>query len=260
MIVYFSGTGNSRFAARFLAEKTGDACVDAGALMKTGQPAELRFERPWVFVCPTYAWNIPRVFAQFLVSSALAGSRQAYFVMTCGGQIGNAAATLRKLCAQKKLEFLGVCPVPMPDNYIVMFTLPGKAECSRLVAEAQKTLAGAAAAIGRGEALPAVPVRLSGRLCSSVVNALFSRFSLRTGPFCATDACIGCGKCAEACALNNIRLENERPVWGQHCTQCMACISCCPQTAIEYGEKTLGKSRYPGPEAYLEAPAGGGWK
>ena len=51
----------------------------------------------------------------------------------------------------------------------------------------------------------------------------------------ATDACIGCGKCVELCPLNNIRLENGKPVWGKHCTHCMACICYCPKEAIEYG-------------------------
>ena len=41
----------------------------------------------------------------------------------------------------------------------------------------------------------------------------------------------------ERCPLNNIRLENGKPVWGKHCTHCMACICDCPKEAIEYIEK-----------------------
>ena len=44
--------------------------------------------------------------------------------------------------------------------------------------------------------------------------------------------------------LNNIRLENGKPVWGKHCTHCMACICYCPKEAIEYGKKSKGKPRY----------------
>ena len=50
---------------------------------------------------------------------------------------------------------------------------------------------------------------------------------------------------AWSCApLNNIRLENGKPVWGKHCTHCMACICYCPKEAIEYGKKSKGKPRY----------------
>jgi len=44
--------------------------------------------------------------------------------------------------------------------------------------------------------------------------------------------------------LNNIHLENGKPVWGKNCTHCMACICYCPKEAIEYGKKSKGKPRY----------------
>ena len=68
-------------------------------------------------------------------------------------------------------------------------------------------------------------------------------------PLYDLNACIGCGKCVELCPLNNIRLENGKPVWGKNCTHCMACICYCPKEAIEYGEKSKGKPRY-----HVEAP------
>ena len=58
------------------------------------------------------------------------------------------------------------------------------------------------------------------------------------------EKCIGCGKCEKLCPLNNITLQNARPVWGTNCTQCMACICYCPTRAIEYGKKSAGKPRY----------------
>lgn len=72
----------------------------------------------------------------------------------------------------------------------------------------------------------------------------FYRFFVKADAFRATDACIGCGKCVELCPLNNIRLENGKPVWGKNCTHCMACICHCPKEAIEYGKKSKGKPRY----------------
>ena len=38
-------------------------------------------------------------------------------------------------------------------------------------------------------------------------------------------------------------LQNGKPVWGQDCTHCMACICYCPAEAIEYGKMSLGKPR-----------------
>lgn len=46
------------------------------------------------------------------------------------------------------------------------------------------------------------------------------------------------------CPLNNITLEDGKPLWGGNCTHCMACISYCPTEAIEYGRRSVGKPRY----------------
>ena len=58
------------------------------------------------------------------------------------------------------------------------------------------------------------------------------------------ERCIGCGTCARACPLDNIRMVDGRPVWGGSCTHCMACIDVCPSKAIEFKDKTVGRSRY----------------
>ena len=65
---------------------------------------------------------------------------------------------------------------------------------------------------------------------------MFYRLFVKAEAFRAEDTCIGCGKCVELCPLNNIHLENGKPVWGK--THCMACICYCPKEAIEYGKKS----------------------
>jgi MinD superfamily P-loop ATPase len=92
--------------------------------------------------------------------------------------------------------------------------------------------------------LPEPPVKLKDKLASGIVNAAFYKFIIGDKKFYTTDKCVGCGKCAESCVLNNITLENGRPVWHGHCTHCMACICGCPTEAIEYGKHSVGLRRY----------------
>ena len=62
MVLYFSGTGNSQFAALRLAEGIGDdEVVSINRHLKEGKHAALRSERPLVFVAPTYCWRMPKV-------------------------------------------------------------------------------------------------------------------------------------------------------------------------------------------------------
>lgn len=82
MIVYYTGTGNSRYVAQRFAAALGDDLITANECIRNDTPADLHSDRPWVFVSPTYGWQIPRIFADFLRRGRFTGSRKAYFVMT----------------------------------------------------------------------------------------------------------------------------------------------------------------------------------
>ena len=140
MILFFTGTGNSRYCAQMLADKLDDEVLDAFPFLRDGAAPDLFSDRPWVFVAPTYGWQLPRVFAQLIRSGRFRGSRDAYFVMTCGGDIGNAAAKNRKLCTEAGLCDRGTLEVVMPENYIAMYDVPGEAEARDLVAAARPVI------------------------------------------------------------------------------------------------------------------------
>lgn len=248
MIVYFTGTGNSRRAAQLLASRLGRPLTDAFPYIREGKQLSLASEQPWTFVSPTYGWQLPHVFRDLILNADLRGSREAYFVMTCGAGVGNAENYLRQLCQKKGLTFKGLLPVVMPENYIAMFPVPDDRAARVLVKKADKVVEKAVPAMKAGENLPAVKAGLAGKAMSSLVNAVFTRGVVTAKPFYTKDSCIGCGKCAQICPRNNITLENGRPRWSAECIHCMACISACPTEAIEYGKKSAGKPRYRCPE------------
>lgn len=248
MIVYFTGTGNSRFAAKELAKHLDDVLFDAGAAIKAGKKAVLSSEKPWVFAAPTYSWRMPRLFSDFIGETEFSGSKEAWFVLTCGSDTGNAAEYAEKLCSEKGLVCKGLLTLVMPENYVAMFPVPDEAESRKIVAAAKPVLLEAAQRIQKGESFPTLKASAADKLKSGKINEGFYRFYVKADAFRATDACTGCGACVQNCVLNNISLENGRPVWGKNCTHCMACICYCPAEAIEYGEKSKGKPRYRCPE------------
>lgn len=244
MILYFSGTGNSRYCARLLAEKLGDTVMDAVDFIKSGKEASFTSDRPWVFVSPTYGWQLPHIFENFLLKSSFNGNRDAYFIMTCGTDIGNADVWISALCQKLHFHYRGVQAVVMPENYIALFSAPGKNEAKTIIDRAKPVIADAAETIKQGRSFAHTRTGIFDKLKSGLVNTVFCRFIIQSKPFYATDACISCGKCADVCMLHNIELQNGRPVWGKDCTHCMACICSCPKEAIEYGKATKGKVRY----------------
>ena len=155
MILYFSGTGNSRWAARQLAEHLGDGdIVSVNDALRQGSVPALRSERPFVVVAPTYAWRLPRVVDAWLRDARLEGSRDVYFVLTCGGSVGNAAKHARALCRDKGLRYRGLAEVVMPENYVALYDVPDEETCKRLLDAARSQLEGLAARIAAGEPLP----------------------------------------------------------------------------------------------------------
>lgn len=248
MVVYFSGTGNSRYCARRLAEYLEDEAVDSFSLLRSRKPAALNSEKSWVFVSPTYAWRLPRIFEQFIRTGRFSGSRDVWFVMTCGGDIGAAAAYIQTLCREKGFVFHGVLQVVMPENYVAMFNVPQEAEARRIVSAALPVLEEGAGYIRAGKDFPSRQAGMADKLKSGPVNPLFYRLLVGDRKFRVTDACVACGKCAELCPLGNIQLKSGKPAWNGDCTHCMACICGCPAQAIEYGKNSVGKPRYHCPE------------
>ncbi len=244
MIIYFTGTGNSKYLARILSEKLDDETVDAANLIRKGEHPAFDCGKPYVFVCPVYAWRIPKLFQKWISSCVFEGSPKAYFVVSCGDSIGGAARYAKRFAAQMGFAYMGTAQVVMPENYIAIFQAPSPDEDGAILDKAAKRTDGLCEKIARQQPLEEEKVTFVGRLCSDVVNPLFYTFTVSARKFAATDACVSCGKCAQNCMLNNVTIQDGKPVWGKDCTHCMACISRCPTEAIEYGRHTRGLRRY----------------
>ena len=140
MIVYFSGTGNSRWCADLLADHLQDETLDSFGYIRNGIAADLISGKPWVFVCPTYAWKIPRIFEQFIRSGNFMGEQEAYFVLTCGAGVGGAGAFLEELCQNVGLRYMGILEVVLPENYIAMFPVPDETKSRKIFEKARPVL------------------------------------------------------------------------------------------------------------------------
>lgn len=244
MIFYFSGTGNSQRAAIQIAKALGDELRSINHLLKEGKKNTFQSERPWVFVAPTHGWRMPRVVERWIRENRFEGGGDAYFVLTCGGDCGNAGAYAKGLCKAKGLRFCGLGQVVMPENYIALYPTPDEAECQVLLEKAKPQIAALAQQIQKREPFPQRSVSFRGRMRSGPVNLLYYPLLVHDKGFTASNRCISCGKCAKRCPMNNIDLVNGKPVWKGRCTHCMACIGGCPTEAIEYGTKSKGQRRY----------------
>ena len=79
MILYFSGTGNSRYIAEVINSVIEDKLVSINECLKNKLIVSL--EQQYIIVCPTYAWRIPRVVEQFIRTNHFILFRELKFIL-----------------------------------------------------------------------------------------------------------------------------------------------------------------------------------
>ncbi|BBF42730.1 ferredoxin [Lachnospiraceae bacterium KM106-2] len=244
MVLYFTGTGNSRYAARIIAEEAQDELVSINELMKKDFHGTLTSTKPFVVVSPIYAWRMPRVVEKFLREVTLDGSREIYVLVTCESQTGNAVTYVKELCQELSMTLKGFTAFYMPENYILMYPEVKEEQAKASIEKITPRIHAVGKEIAENKAIPIKKPTIIAKMQTGLVNPIFYRLLVKAKGFHTTEKCTGCGKCENLCPLNNIRLIDGRPIWGDDCTHCVACISGCPSEAIEYKKKTQGKSRY----------------
>ena len=245
MILYFSGTGNSRFVAYELGKRLNDEVVAINTYLKEGKRGIFESSKPYVFVTPCYMSRMPIRVENFLLDATVKGSKNAYFVFTAGQAIGNAGKYCKKICDKHNLNYKGIQAIEMPANYVVMYDVLDRKQASQVAPKALPAIERVANLIRNGNEL--TNQGLNGHKMFSAFAPACTSVMAKSKSFYAEDCCISCNKCKNICPLNNISYRQGKPVWGENCMHCMACIGACPTKAIQYGKKTKKRNRY-----YLE--------
>ena len=241
MIYYFSGTGNSKWVAEQIAQKTDDTAVSIPALIADGPyAAHIGAGEVIGLVFPVYAWGAPTLVERFCKSIQIDSSAYAYVICTCGDEAGKSLQRLKE-----KFRWKAAWSLAMPNNYVVGFEVDQPELAKSKVETARKKIPQIAEAILAHKSEYDVQEGSGAKVKTAIVRPMFNFFAKRTSPFYGTDACNGCGLCARICPIGAIQMESDRPVWvKKHCTQCLGCINRCPQRAIQYGKGTENRGRY----------------
>lgn len=250
IVFYFTGTGNSLSVANDIADQLGDA--QRISISEALKSAPFDFTEKTVgFVFPSYYSCVPSIVGRFIKKANLSGARYIFGVVTFGGAYGMTLAQLSKAVAESGGVLNAGFSVRMPGNYIdnygafphvvqrMMFK--GKAKKIKKIVSVIK--ANGSTPIPKGSFI----LRNSEEKDHEILNG----FGNAAKNFHASNACTGCGVCEKICPVDNIKLTDARPEWGNCCEHCVACIQWCPQKAIEYADKTAKRTRYHNPEVQL---------
>ncbi len=246
MILYYSATGNTEYIAQELAKRLDDECVNLLSRIKEQDYSNLHSEKPFIICAPVYVCEMPRFLSKYLKKQTFTGSRDVYFIFTSGGYCGISGQLAKWMFRKKKMNYRGHAEFKMPRNYVANNSYPmlREKEIAERITNAYQMITPVADAIKSGQKLKARHIFLFETIITLPFNPVWTKYKLVAKDFYSTDACIGCGKCTKLCPLNNIKLQDKAPVWGHHCSHCMACIGNCPTRAIEYGTITQEKEPY----------------
>lgn len=230
MVFYFTGTGNSMYAAQALED-------DARSIPQVMRGNERSFRAETIgIVSPIYGHELPGMVRRFIREAAFQ-TEYFYLILTYGRRHANAVelAEAELRAAGKQADYIAT--LWMVDNFLPVFDMEKERSLERPVdARLREIRSDIAKRRRRIE-----PVTAEDR---AQHREFLRRMEDRTGgkpfeqywsDFRVTDACIGCGICVGVCPAGCITLDGQRAVHiGSGCQTCYACVHACPEMAIRF--------------------------
>ena len=243
MIFYFTGTGNSLYAARKLADEGENIVSIVDALRSKTFHYTLKEGEKLGFVFPVYFYTVSDPVLDFVRKLTVENAGFVYAVIPCGASIGAAGGFLKSELKKRGLELQRVDALVVPDGALIFYDIDSPEKMEQQLEAAAKELASIKQAIDRSEGSNITGSPVMGRVNLAVYHGCMS-----TKAFYANEKCIGCGKCASICPAGVIEMVSGRPAWTKSkCLKCCGCINRCPVSAIQYGKKTASRGRYVNP-------------
>jgi ferredoxin len=268
---YFSGTGNTWWAARVLRDHLvaagHSAAIHCIEDQMVWEPAHLREQIDGAdffgLLYPIYGSREPLLVEQFIAALVAARGetatpRKAFVITTMMLFSGDGGLVTRRRLRAAGLELVGATNIRVSSNVCIPGFrarpyLPEKVE--RLKIRGAKKIGCVVDRVLRGQK------SLAGQnpfafLLAYMQRAPFNQEYKRISRRLSVDpnTCVRCNLCASTCPTGNITQAEESYQFGDNCTLCMRCYNFCPTQAILMFGKQCPPARYPryhGPEPSL---------
>jgi ferredoxin len=243
-IYYFSGTGNTLWSAKKIAEIISGEyeLVNIGI---EAQKNEITLEADAVVLLfPAYAYGMPLIVRSFVQRAVFKTPYVAAFV-TYGTSPGGTMTPLSRILKKKRVGTVFFGRIPAVENYIAIFGPQSEMTIQRRLAMQSKATEEAAHCITERRTSKVN----SFRPFSAFISFLFSiAIMIFNKHYHISAECDGCGICEKICPVSAITLKDKHPVFLAKCEHCQACLNWCPKKAIHFGRLNAVTKRYHHPD------------
>ena len=233
--IYFSGTGNSRYAAElFCREYDKEAItysIEDGDVLSAVRETDMI-----VFAYPVQFSTVPKIVRDFIADNKdLWSNKKVFVIATMGLFSGDGSGLLGRLLQSHGAEVIGGLHLRMPDSISDEKALKRPLEENKeLVKQAEQKIKDSVRKLKAGhptqEGIGPL-YRLAGFFGQ---RAYFGHKTREYSSKLKIDKekCIGCGQCEKLCPMKNITMVDQKAVSKDRCTMCYRCINKCPKQAI----------------------------
>lgn len=238
VIYYFTGRGNSFRTANDLSGR-----LDNAEIRFMGREANYTVDKTVDcigIITLVIDFGIPAFVKKFVKKFKVEGNQPYVFsIITCGGMPCASLSQLKRCLIGNGIK--------LSAGFTVQFGLKQYDDL-----EWNKLLDDMSLIIRSRTVVPTAKSSLKDTLFTGLLNPM-ARLMIpnEDKKFHVSDACNGCGVCNRVCPVNNINMEEKRPVWLHKCEQCAACFAWCPKDAIS-GTNLAAKTRYTNPHVALK--------
>jgi Flavodoxin len=242
LILYFSGTGNTKYVAEKI----------SGALREWNHKTEIysieekvkiipeEYDRV-ILGCPKYYEYPVLDFITYLKNYLPHSNKKipVFIYCTQAGPLGTNFKPIEKILRKKNYYITVSRSFPVSNNMVIFQTFPltSQEKIQDNLEKIEEELKPLLQNFMKGKRQKEQINPVLGAIChltGVVFTKLFPVFGMK---YSASKACTGCGLCAKKCPRINIIMKDNRPQFGHKCIFCMRCIIICPGNAIMYNKK-----------------------
>ena len=250
LLLYYTGTYNTRYVTERLKERfvVDNNFVDEIEVNGDTKPISLEKYDLIGLGYPIYAFNVPVIYVKYL-KKLVFNTKAKYFIYKNSGEtedLNNSSSNIiysilkRRKCLCQN-EYHIVMPYTIhfkfDDNFVKQILLYLNKQLDIIVYDLKNNQN---SVIKTTKKLSFISYLYRIQRIGGFFNSMFYKVDY--------SKCLHCDMCLNNCPVHNIKLKNNKYVFGRKCLMCMRCSFMCPENAIKIG--LYDKWRVNGPYHY----------